>query len=78
MEIVACRRAGRDFSPPSASEPEALRQYTGWGGLANQFLDSRSPGNGDRLQRIRELIGPEGLVAITAGVKNAHYTTVRW
>lgn len=75
MEIVARRRAARDFSPPSPDEREALRQYTGWGGLANQFLDPRVVGNEDRLHRIRELIGPEGLSAITAGVKNAHYTS---
>jgi hypothetical protein len=75
MEIVARRRKDRDFSPVSGSERETLRQYTGWGGLANEFLDPRKPENAERLQQIKKLIGPEGLAAITAGVKNAHYTS---
>ncbi len=74
MKIVAKYREDRTYKATDA-EKDALRQYTGWGGLANEFLDPRR--GTATIERVKALVGEEGLSAARAGVTNAHYTSYR-
>ena len=72
MRIVAATRKspGRTITE---DERNTLRQYTGWGGLANEFLDPRK--GQQTIDEVVSLIGEPGLSAARAGVANAHYTS---
>jgi N12 class adenine-specific DNA methylase len=53
---------------------QELTRYTGWGGIANKFLDPRDDKNKQTLATLEETLGKSGVNAVRAGVKNAHYT----